>query len=78
MRTLITPDYPLARWLKGDEADRFKYKVPSLLNVAMTPPYTHAGVVKDLPTMVWTMGQKMPSPSFRTPRWRTSPPFCTP
>ena len=59
MRTLITPDYPLARWLKGDEADRFKYKVPSLLNVAMTPPYTHAGVVKDLPTMVWTMGQKM-------------------
>lgn len=113
MRTLITPDYPLARWLKGDEdammeqqkrgmalfanrgcivchaspyfsnftyqkfeieggmhhpgrfkvtgdeTDRYKYKVPSLLNVAMTPPYTHAGVIKDLPTMVRTMGSKM-------------------
>ncbi len=113
MRTLITPDYPLARWLNGDldamstqqkrgmaafvdrgciachaspyftnfsyqtfeieggmhhvgrfkvtqdEADRFAYKVPSLLNIAMTPPYTHAGIIKDLPTMVRVMGRKM-------------------
>ncbi len=113
MRTLITPDYPLARWLNGDadamstqqkrgmaafvdrgciachaapyftdfsyqtfeieggmhhvgrfkvtgdEADRFAYKVPSLLNIAMTPPYTHAGVIKDLPSMVRVMGRKM-------------------
>jgi len=113
MRTLITPDYPLARWLNGDEsamteqqkrgmalfadqgciachsspyftnftyqifeieggmhhlgrykvtgdeADRFAYKVPSLLNIAQTPPYTHAGVIKDLPTMVRVMGEKM-------------------
>jgi cytochrome c peroxidase len=113
MRTLITPDYALARWLNGDveamseqqkrgmaafvergciachaapyfsnfsyqtfeieggmhhvgrfkvtqdEADRFAYKVPSLLNVAMTPPYTHAGVIKDLPGMVRVMGRKM-------------------
>lgn len=113
VRTLVTPDYPLARWLSGDEsamneqqkrgmktfadrgcvachsgalfsnfsfqkfeieggdhhvgrykvtkdeADRFKYKVPSLLNVAMTPPYTHAGVIRDLPTMVDVMGKKM-------------------
>lgn len=113
MRTLITPDYALARWLAGDEnamneqekmgmkafadrgcvachsgaffsnftfqkfeidggehhpgrfsvteneEDRFKYKVPSLLNVAMTPPYTHAGVVKGLPEMVAVMGEKM-------------------
>jgi len=113
MRTLITPDYPLARWLQGDEQamseqqkrgmasfvdkgcaachtspyfsnfsfqkfeieggmhhegrykvtenedDKFRYKVPSLLNVAMTPPYTHAGVVKTLPEMVQVMGKKM-------------------
>ena len=113
VRTLITPDYPLARWLNGDEAamsasqkrgmalfvdhgcvachaspyfsnftyqmfeieggmhhpgrykvtkdeaDRYAYKVPSLLNVAMTPPYTHADVIKDLPTMVRVMGDKM-------------------
>ncbi len=113
MRTLITPDYPLARWLNGDESamteqqkrgmaafvdrgcigchtspyfsnfsfqkfeidggmhhvgrykvtgdenDKFTYKVPSLLNVAMTPPYTHAGVIRDLPTMVRVMGSKM-------------------
>jgi cytochrome c peroxidase len=113
MRTLVTPDYPLARWLRGDdkamseqqkrgmalfadkgcvgchappyfsnftfqefhieggehhlgrykvtkdEADKFTYKVPSLLNVAKTPPYTHAGVVKSLPKMVKIMGQKM-------------------
>ncbi len=113
VRTLITPDYPLARWLNGDEDamttqqkrgmalfvdhgctgchsapyfsnfsyqkfeieggmhhpgrykvtevddDKYRFKVPSLLNVAMTPPYTHAGVIKDLRTMVRVMGQKM-------------------
>lgn len=113
MRTLVTPDYPLARWLQGDEQamtdqqkrgmsyfadrgcmachaspyfsnftfqkfeieggmhhlgrykvtkdenDRHHYKVPSLLNVAMTPPYTHAGVIKTLPDMIRVMGQKM-------------------
>ncbi|MBX2879709.1 MAG: c-type cytochrome [Granulosicoccus sp.] len=113
MRTLVTPDYALARWLAGDETamndqqkmgmkafadkgcvachsgalfsnftfqkfeieggehhpgrysvteneeDRFRYKVPSLLNVAMTPPYTHAGVIKTLPDMVEVMGEKM-------------------
>lgn len=113
MRTLVTPDYPLARWLQGDEEamneqqkrgmakfvdrgciachsspyfsnftyqkfvieggehhlgrykvtenedDKFKYKVPSLLNVAKTPPYTHAGVIKTLPEMVKVMGKTM-------------------
>lgn len=113
MRTLVTPDYPLARWLRGDEdamteqqkrgmalfadrgciachaapyfsnftyqkfviaggehhlgrygvtkdeADKFTYKVPSLLNVAKTPPYTHAGLVKSLPEMVRIMGKQM-------------------
>lgn len=113
VRTLVTPDYPLARWLRGDEQamtepqkrgmelfanrgciachappyfsnfsyqkfeieggmhhlgrykvtnneeDKFRYKVPSLLNVAQTPPYTHAGVITQLPEMVKVMGQKM-------------------
>lgn len=113
VRTLVTPDYPLARWLRGDdnamteqqkrgmalfadrgcigchaapyfsnftyqkfiieggehhlgrykvtkeEEDKFTYKVPSLLNVAKTPPYTHAGVVKSLPKMVKIMGKQM-------------------
>lgn len=113
MRTLNTPDYPLARWLNGDdnamteqqkrgmvafttngcaschaspfftnfsyqkimieggehhlgrykvtkkEEDKYHYKVPSLLNVAMTPPYNHAGTIKTLPEMVKLMGKKM-------------------
>ena len=113
VRTLVTPDYPLARWLHGDDSamteqqkrgmaafadrgctschtppyfsnftfqkfvieggehhlgrykvtkkdeDKLKYKVPSLLNVAMTPPYTHAGVVNELPKMVRIMGTQM-------------------
>ena len=113
MRTLITPNYPLARWLGGDddaltveqkrgmaafvergcvachtspyftnstfqkfeieggehhlgrykvtkrEEDKWLYKVPTLLNVAKTPPYTHAGVVHELPEMVRLMGTKM-------------------
>lgn len=120
MRTLITPDYPLARWLQGDEQamnkqqkrgmasfvdrgcaachtspyfsnfsfqkfeieggkhhegryrvtenedDKFRYKVPSLLNVAMTPPYTHAGVIKTLPEMVEVMGKKMLNTDLET------------
>ena len=42
-----------------DESDKHRYKVPSLLNVAKTPPYTHAGVVKNLPDMVRVMGKHM-------------------
>ena len=113
MRTLITPDYPLARWLNGDdnamtaqqkkgmalfadkgciachsgpnfsndtyqkvrvpggeedfglyartkqEEDKYKFKVPSLLNVAETAPYTHKGTINDLPTMIRFMGKEM-------------------
>jgi cytochrome c peroxidase len=113
MRTLTTPDYPLARWLQGDDkamseqqkrgmaafvdrgcygchsgpnfsnsalvhvrvpagdddtgrqrttkndADKYFFKVPSLLNVAETPPYTHNGSIADLPTMVRFMGKEM-------------------
>ena len=118
MRILITPDYPLARWLQGDdsamsekqkrgmalfadrgcigchaspyfsnftfqkftieggehhlgryevtkeEADKFTYKVPSLLNVAKTPPYTHAGVVTSLPEIVRIMSKQMLDEEF--------------
>lgn len=113
MRTLVTPNYPLARWLRGDDnamteqqkrgmslfvdkgcvachagpmfsnsslqkvqvphgeadegrsrttkqdADKFLFKVPSLLNVAKTPPYTHNGSVSDLPSIVRFMGKEM-------------------
>ncbi len=134
MRTLITPNYPLARWLHGDEnaitetqkrgmalfddkgcigchwgptfsgpahnpkvsvhakehpeshdtglhlhkvllpgaendlgrakktkkeEDKYFFKVPQLLNVAKTPPYTHAGLIDDLSEMVNFMAEKM-------------------
>lgn len=113
MRTLITPDYPLARWLNGDDNaltaqqkrgmalfvdkgcvachagpnfsnsslqmvkvpggendkgraktthkadDEYLFKVPSLLNVAKTPPYTHNGSIAKLPDMVRFMGKNM-------------------
>lgn len=113
MRELTTPDYPLARWLKGNdkamtaqqlrgmaafvdrgcvachsgpvfsnsalvrvqvpggendtgrerttknEADKYLFKVPNLLNVAMTAPYTHNGGIAKLDDMVRFMGKEM-------------------
>src|SRR3972149_11440925 len=113
VRTLTTPNYPLARWRNGDENamteqqkrgmasfagkgcmachagpnfsnssyqkiivpggegafglyertkkedDKYRFKVPSLLNVAETPLYTHKGTVDDLPSMVRLMGREM-------------------
>jgi cytochrome c peroxidase len=113
MRELVTPDYPLARWLKGDhkalteqqkrgmaafvdrgcvachsgplfsnsalvqvrvpqgeddtgrhrttknDNDKYFFKVPLLLNVAMTPPYTHNGSIAKLDDMVRFMGKEM-------------------
>jgi len=132
VRTLITPDYPLARWLHGDESalsdsqkkgmalfiekgcigchngpgfsgtardrgirvqthehneatqqqlhkvvlpdaendaglahtskkdeDKYLFRVQQLLNVAMTPPYTHAGLIDNLPDMVGFMATEM-------------------
>jgi cytochrome c peroxidase len=134
MRTLITPNYPLARWLSGDEQalteqqkrgmalfvdrgcigchhgpyfsgathnnklkvkseehpdartmglhlhkvmvpgaeedhglakktekeeDKYFFKVPLLLNVAQTPPYTHAGLIDRLEDMVKFMIENM-------------------
>jgi cytochrome c peroxidase len=134
LRTLVTPDYPLARWLQGDEdalteqqkqgmglfiekgcsgchsgpafsgtlrragtadidsdnsgtavtpphfyrvevpgaeqdlglagrtgreEDKYLFRVPSLLNVALTAPYTHAGQIEDLHEMVRFMAASM-------------------
>jgi cytochrome c peroxidase len=40
-----------------DHADLYKFKVPGLRNVAMTPPYFHDGSVKDLPRAVRIMAE---------------------
>lgn len=40
-----------------DPADMFVFKVPSLRNVAMTPPYFHDGSVADLPQAVRVMAR---------------------
>lgn len=41
------------------EEDKYFFKVPQLLNVAKTPPYTHAGLIDNLPDMVKFMGDNM-------------------
>ncbi len=38
-----------------DEADRHRFKVPTLRNVALTAPYFHNGLQKTLPETVKTM-----------------------
>ena len=38
--------------VKGDPKERGKFKVPSLRNVAVTGPYMHNGVFKDLRTVI--------------------------
>jgi cytochrome c peroxidase len=40
-----------------DDADLYVFKVPSLRNVAMTPPYFHDGSVATLAEAVETMGR---------------------
>ncbi len=44
-------DFGLARET-GHESDRYKFRTPSLLNVAMTAPYGHAGAYKTLHEVV--------------------------
>jgi cytochrome c peroxidase len=39
----------------GKESDRYKFKVPSLRNVALTPPYFHDGSVSTLEGAVEVM-----------------------
>ncbi len=41
------------------EQDKYFFKVPQLLNVANTPPYTHAGLIDNLPDMVKFMAKNM-------------------
>lgn len=41
----------------GNPADMYLFKVPSLRNVAMTPPYFHDGSVATLPEAVHVMGK---------------------
>jgi cytochrome c peroxidase len=41
----------------GDPADMYVFKVPSLRNVAMTPPYFHDGSVATLPAAVRVMAR---------------------
>lgn len=40
-----------------DEADRHKFKVPTLRNVELTPPYLHDGSQETLPDVVRVMGR---------------------
>lgn len=40
-----------------DEADRYKFRVPSLRNVALTAPYLHDGSAKSLEAVVAIMGK---------------------
>jgi len=42
--------------ITGNEADRFKFKVPSLRNVVLTPPYFHDGQVATLTEAIRLMG----------------------
>lgn len=39
-----------------DEADLYKFKVPTLRNVALTAPYFHDGALKTLEGAIWKMG----------------------
>jgi cytochrome c peroxidase len=41
----------------GKDADRFKFKVPTLRNVELTYPYFHDGAANTLPQAVETMGR---------------------
>ena len=41
----------------GEKADRYVFKVPSLRNVELTPPYFHDGSVTSLAEAVRVMGQ---------------------
>ena len=38
--------------LTGEDADRARFKVPSLRNVAVTAPYMHDGTLKDLDEVI--------------------------
>ena len=41
-----------------DEKDRFRFKVPTLRNIAQTAPYFHDGITQDLSEAVRIMSEK--------------------
>lgn len=41
----------------GAQRDRFRFKVPSLRNVALTAPYLHDGSIEDLPSTIQFMAE---------------------
>lgn len=52
------PDVDEGRFtLTHDPEDQYRFKVPGLRNVAVTPPYFHDGSVADLETAIRLMGQ---------------------
>ena len=51
-------DHGLAKKTKKEE-DKYFFKVPLLLNIAQTPPYTHAGLIDRLEDMVRFMADNM-------------------
>ncbi len=53
---ITTADYGRYN-VTGKEHDRFKFKVPSLRNVALTPPYFHDGSAKTLEDAVEVMAK---------------------
>jgi cytochrome c peroxidase len=62
MHKVILPeagnDLGMANKSKKDE-DKYFFRVPQLLNVAKTSPYTHAGLIDDLSAMVGFMAKNM-------------------
>jgi cytochrome c peroxidase len=55
--------------ITGNEADRYVFRVPSLRNVALTPPYFHDGTVETLREAVeimaqYQLGRPLPKPDM--------------
>lgn len=46
------------------EEDKYFFKVPLLLNIEKTPPYTHAGLIDNLSDMVGFMAKNMLDKEF--------------
>ncbi len=66
---ITTADYGRYN-VTGKERDRFKFKVPSLRNVALTPPYFHDGSAKTLEDAVkvmakYQLGRSIPEPDLK-------------
>ena len=62
--------------VKGDEAQKGKFKVPTLRNVAVTAPYMHNGVFKELRTVLLFLDSKNNPERKLNPE--TGKPWATP